>query len=288
MANYPSAAAIRRKTTVTPINPALIDQADGGGIRVASLAAIQRYRIDVLHPFVESDEVDELMGFWTEYQNTEIALVRGSRMIYQCPFVHEPEIEEASGTYYNVRVRLEGRRIPSVVPAGYGSFESSPTTYLDSANATVSFDTTVKKFGAQSMKVTKSLTDGVSCIVNLTADVSNYNAVLTANRKWLAILSVRMSVARAVAIAMVGSPSVTGVTSSSYTPAAADTWYRFARYLDFTSKSDTAGRIRIIWNSAAQSGETLHVDGLSMFDVTDYTDDINETTFISQYIPPEP
>lgn len=288
MANYPAASTIRRKTTVTPINPAAIDQADGGGIRVASLAAIQRYRIDIMHPLVDGDAVDALMGFWAAYQDQQIAIVRGSRMVYLAPFVNEPEIEEITGTYYNVKLRLEGRRIPSVMPAGYGHFETSPSVTVSAGDATASFDTAVAKFGAQSLKLTKNTTDAVATSIHLAAGATTYNTTLTANRKWLLVASLRMSVARTIDFSLRLSDGSYISGGTSYTPAAVDTWYRAARILDASASALVAGHVRFSWSSAAAATETLRLDGVTLFDVTDYTDDITESTFPTIYMPPEP
>lgn len=287
---YPRNSVVPRLTSIKPVNNSTIDVADGGGIRSVSLAAIQKYDIDLKHEAISRTELDALLSFYADYKDQQVAVVRADYMVYYGPFINEPEYDEISGSRFTARVKLDARRIPSYVPAGYGSFEPGvgALTVVSGGATFAVVSTLAPPFGLQYALLTKTATDGLAAVVALASGATTYNATVPGNRKWLLIQSVYQTGAlRAIDVQLRTSDAVSTSGSTTYTPPALAGWYRFARIVDLTAKAQTTLQIRYSLNSAMASGNTCLFDGVTMLDITDFATDLTESAFPTAYIPPE-
>jgi hypothetical protein len=287
--NYPHPTVLPVLTNISSLNAPPSDVSDGGVIRVASLSAIDLHNLTLTHEMITSDQVNTLLEFWAEYRFTTVyVVVNSTNLIYVCPFIKKPTIRTISGARFTATVELQGRVIPSYVPAGYGSFESAVAVTIITGNATATEQGAATAYGLSVEQIDKNSTDGIATLFALASSSTTYNVTVPGNRIWLLIQSIKQTGAlRAIDVQLRTSDAVTTSGGSTYTPAALSTWYRFARIVNLYTKAQTTLQIRYSLSSAMAAGNVCQLDGITMIDITDHSF-ITESVFPTVYIPPEP
>lgn len=160
----------------------------------------------------------------------------------------------------------------------YSSFELDVLpTIVAANNLTISLETAISFFGANSLK---GVTTAVDPHIYLAATALDYHIPILPNRKWIVSAYVRSSAASADGQLFVRTDDADAFYSGNFTQdATINTWKRVSASIDLTADNSTNCLLRIDFGQALFP-ETVYVDGLMI------EEQLGDLTIPSPYTPP--
>ncbi len=106
---YPAAALIPRRTTVSRINTETAMVAEDGTVRLSDVAAVSAYRIRIEHPYLTLTQVQYLRTYFTTWGNTKARVTDAEGRVFSCALPRELDsVQDVTAVYFNASLQLEG------------------------------------------------------------------------------------------------------------------------------------------------------------------------------------
>jgi hypothetical protein len=106
---YPSAALVPRRTTVSRINTETSMVAEDGTVRISDVAAKAAYRLRLEHPYITLAQLQYLRLYFDAWGNTKVRVYDAEGRVFDCAMPRELDsVQSVSAVYFTASLQLEG------------------------------------------------------------------------------------------------------------------------------------------------------------------------------------